>query len=66
MIPWTLIFTLANEAAPEIIPEVKRLYAQWKEKGIEPTQAQWDGLLGRIADNSFLKLLAAEAAKAAA
>jgi hypothetical protein len=65
MIPWTLLFTLAQEAAPVVVPEIKRLYNQWKEGGKEPTQAEWDALLGKIADNSFRKILDEEAAKAA-
>ena len=66
MIPWTLIFSLAQEAAPVIVPEIKRLYANWKAGGKEPTQAEWDALLGKIADNSFRKILEDEANKAAA
>lgn len=65
MIPWTLIFTLASEAAPEIVPEVKRLYSQWRQSKTAPTQAEWDALLGRVQDNKFRAILEAEAAKVA-
>ena len=65
MIPWTLLFSLAKEAAPVIVPEIKRLYAQWKANGTEPTQAEWDALQARIADNSFRKIVEDEARKAA-
>jgi hypothetical protein len=65
MIPWTLIITLAQKAAPEILPEIKRLYAQWKESKTEPTPAEWDGLLGRVVDNNLRQMLEAEAGKIA-
>lgn len=65
MIPWTLITLMAQSIGPDVVSEVKRLYANWKANGAEPTQAEWDVVLRKVTDTNVRKILEAEITKQA-
>lgn len=64
-IPWTLIIGMAQTIGPEVVSEVKRLYANWKQNGTPPTEAEWAGVLAKVTETNLRKLLEAEIQKQA-
>lgn len=64
-IPWTLIISLAQSVGPDIVAEVKRLYANWKVNNTPPTPAEWAALEAKVSQTSLQKILDAEIARQA-